>query len=321
MTRNRKQAALCLLLAAAVLLSGCAMSPPDSLKRTGVDTHSLISASTAGLAPVERSVALYFRFQDTAFLATEARTVVVQRNESLEKAIVQALIAGPMNTELSPLFPPGSEVVSTSTQDGTLFVTLNEAFLGRYADEPGDVSSGSWQIEGPQRRRLCLASLAATLTEEGLCQRVQVMVQRNSGQSVSMRLQAGFLNRSGDTELLPSLTRDENVLLTPRNTAECVLDDWRQQAWEGLSLFCAHAPGEQSVFEAFEASGVLTGYDALSCGSVSYDGQSAVLTVDLSLRGDAGDILIAGYPLRLIREEGLWKMDYDTLLAMMRAKE
>jgi hypothetical protein len=265
-------------------------------------------------------VALYFRYQDSSFLAPEARIVVVQRNESLEKAIVQALIAGPLNTELSPLFPAGSEVVSTTTQDGTLFVTLNEAFLGRYADEPGNISTGPWKTEGPERRRLCLDAMAATLTEAGLCERVQLLVQRDSGQPVSMRLQAGFLNRSADTALLPPAVRDEGVLLTPHNTAECILNAWLQQDWDTLSLFSVHAPGEQSMFEAFESAGVLVGF-ALSAGSVSYDGQSAVLTADLTLRGDARDAQISGYPLRLIREEGLWKMDYQALLNMMQAKE
>ena len=80
MTRNHKQAALCLMVICALCLSGCAISPPDSLKRTGVESRSLISASTADLAPDERPVALYFRYQDSSFLAPEARTVVVQRN-------------------------------------------------------------------------------------------------------------------------------------------------------------------------------------------------------------------------------------------------
>ena len=322
MIRNKKKAAsvFCLLLACALCLAGCAISPPDSLKRSGVDSRSLISASTVELSPDEKPMALYFRYQNSAFLASEPRLVVVQRNESLEKAVVQALISGPLNTELSPLFPTGSEVVSTSTQNGTLFVTLNEAFLGRYPDEPGDSSAGYWKTEGPARRQLCLDALAATLTEAGLCDRVQVLVQRDLGHASSMRLQAGFLNRSGDTSMLPPIVRNESVLLTPHNAAECVLNAWLRQDWDALSLFCVHAPGEQSVFEAFEAAKVLVGFE-LSPGSVAYDGQRAVVTAKLTLRGDNQDVEISGYPLRLIREEGLWKTDYEALLSMMRAEE
>lgn len=319
---NKMKAAklFCLLFACVLCLTGCAISPPDSLKRSGVESRSLISASTAELAPDEKPIALYFRYQDSSFLAPEPRMVVVQQNESLEKAIVQALIGGPLNTELTFLFPVGSEVISTTTQDGTLFITMNEGFLGRYADEPGDTSTGYWKTEGAARRQLCLDALAATLTEAGLCERVQVMVQRNSGQAVSMRLQAGFLSRSGDPALLPATVRNESVLLTPHNTAECVLNAWLRQDWDTLSLFCVHAPGEQSLFEAFEAAGVLVGYD-LSSGNVAYNGQRSVLTVDMTLRGQAKDTEITGYPLHLIREEGLWKMDYQALLSMMQAKE
>ena len=74
------------------------------------------------------------------------------------------------------------------------------------------------------------------------------------------------------------------------------------------------------MFEAFEAANALVRFD-LSAGSVAYDGQSAVLTAALTLRGDTQDTEISGYPLRLIREEGLWKMDYPSLLSMMQAKE
>ncbi|MBR5110800.1 MAG: GerMN domain-containing protein [Clostridia bacterium] len=312
---------ICALLACAFCCAGCAISPPDTLKRGGVESSSLISAGTENLPPEEKPVALYYRYQDAAFLASEQRMVTVQRNESIEKAIVRTLIAGPMNAELTPLFPAGSEVISTSTQGQTLFVTLNEAFLGRYADEPGDLSSGNWKTEGPLRRKLCLDSLAATMTEAGLCDRVQVLVQRdNAGQAESMRLQAGFLTRGDSTELLPPLVRSEQALLTPHNTADCVLSAWMRQDWDGLTLFFVHAPDEQSVLDDFGVSGVLLDYQ-LSFGSVSYDGQSAVLTADLTLRGEIGDNVVSGYPLRLIREEGLWKIEYEALLAMMHAGE
>ena len=310
----------CALLLCAFLCAGCAISPPDTLKRGGVDSGSLVSASTENLSPEEKPAALYYRYQDSPFLASEQRMVVVQRNESMEKAIVRTLISGPLNAELTPLFPAGSEVISTATQGRTLFVTMNEAFLGRYADEPGDISSGVWKTEGPLRRQLCLDSLAATLTEAGLCDRVQVLVQRdNSGQAESMRLQAGFLDRSGKTDLLPPLARSEQTLLTPHNTADCVLGAWLSQDWDGLTLYFVHAPDEQSAFDDFGVSGVLLSYK-LSSGSVAFDGQSAMLTVDLTLRGETGDVMLTGYPMRLIREEGLWKMDYDALLAMMRAQ-
>lgn len=318
--RGRAAARILLLCCCGLLLGGCAISPPDSLKRTGVNRSSLISASTAGLAPDEKQVTLYFRFGDTGYLAPEPRIVVVQRNESLEKAVVGALIAGPVNAGLSPLFPPGTETIATSVQDRTLFVTFSEDFLGRYADEPADASAGPWKTEGPLRRQLCLDALAATLTEAGLCDRVQVMVARDSGQTASMRLQAGFLDRSGEGTLLPAAARNEQALLTPHNTAACLLQAWREQNWAALSPLVAETPGAQSSLNAFSAAGALVDFE-LSPGNVAFDGQTAVLSARLTLLGEGRNPVVESYPLRLVREDGLWKMRYDALLQMMNQQE
>ncbi len=316
----------CLLLTCALLLTGCMAAPPDSLIRGGTDGQSLISASTAELAPAERSVTLYFRYGSTAYLAPEQRLIQVQRNETLEKALVQALIDGPSAaaSALTPLFPPGTEVLAVTTQGDTLFITLNDAFLGRYADEPGDAAVGEWRTEGPLRRQLCLDSLAAALTETGLCVQTQVLVYRGAGQSTSMRLQKGFLTRTADDALLPPLTRREDCLLTPYRTAFLLLSTWTAQDWAALYDLTAQEggvsrPTEQTAADAFAASRVLTGF-TLSPGNVSYDGQTAVFTAELSLRGTGLDETVSGYPLTLIREGGLWKMDYERLLAMMQSQ-
>ena len=314
-----------LLLCCSVLLGGCMSSPPDTLKRESADGQPLISASTSQLEPDEREMMLYFRYGNTGYLAPERRTVLVERNESLEKAVVEALVKGPgpASSGLTPLFPTGTEVLAVTAQEDTLFVTFSEAFLGRYADEPGD-GGGEWKTEGPLRRRLCLDALAATLTETGLCSQVQVLVYRSAGETTSMRLQAGFLNRSADSTLLPPLTRDESRLLTPYNTASLMMVSWLYQDWDSLYDFTAREggvtrPGQQSAFDAFASARVLARF-SLSHGSVSFDGQSAVFAVDMTLIGDGGDIAVQGYPLVLRREEGLWKIDYGYLTAMMNAE-
>ena len=308
-----------LLLCCAIMLSGCMHSPPDLLLRDGNGGQRLISASTSDLVPDSQTITLYFRYGDSAYLAPEQRQIQVKRNESLEKVITAALIQGPdpSNPALSSLFPPGTEALAAAVQGDTLFVTLNEAFLGRYADESSDAASG----EGVLRRQLCLQSLAATLTEEGLCAQVQVLVYRGAVQTSSMRLQAGFLNRTNDDTLLPPVTRDESLLLTPFNTAGLILQAWKNQDWISLYDLTAKAEGsaragEQSALDAFAAARTLTDF-SLSPGTVSFDGQAAVLTASLTVQNQGTDEVILGYPLLLLREEGIWKVDYNRLLNMM----
>ena len=312
-----------LLLCCALALAGCMNSPPDALLREGGDSKRLISANIGELTPDSQKITLYFRYGDSAYLAPEQREIQVKRNESLEKAITAALVQGPAasSVSLSGLFPPGTEALAAAAQGDTLFITFNEAFLGRYADEPADASSEAWRTEGTLRRRLCLQSLAAALTEAGLCTQVQVLVYRSAVQTTSMRLQAGFLDRSNDDTLLPPVTRDESCLLTPYNTACLLLQAWQAQDWEALYDLTAREgesvrAGEQSALDAFAAARMLAEF-SLSPGTVSFDGQNAVLTAALTVQDQGTDQTVQNYPLRLLREEGIWKMDYTRLLAMM----
>jgi len=316
-----KKLYLCILMVfAAAAFSGCAASPPDALIRQDTDPSSLINAGTDQLAADSVAASLYFRYEDTAYLAAEERQISVERNQTLEKALVEALIQGPSVTAsaLSPLFPPGTQVISVSSQGDTLFVTFNEALLSRYSDEPKDLTAGNWRVEAPLRRKLCMDSLTATLTEMGLCARVQVLVYRENIQSTSMRLPQGYFTGTEDETLVSFLTRNEDTLLTPHNAAQVLMNAWLQQDWNALYAIThtAGRPGEQEAVQAFSSSRVLTGF-TLSPGNVSIDGKTAILTAEISLMDQQPPGTSASYPIRLSREGGIWKMEYHHLNQLM----
>ena len=321
---KRNMCLVALLMGIIWLFTGCAVSPPDAVIRENPDGQPLISADTTGLAPDTLNAALYFRYGATGYLAPEQRQIQVRRDESPESALVQALLDGPRSGNAAPtsLFPPGTRLLSAVSQGETLVITFSAEFLSRYSDEPADPTAEPGRSEGILRRQLCLDSLAATLTEAGLCTQVQVMVDQGADQTAPMRLLAGFLDRSGDETVLPPLTRSENRLLTCHNTAAWLLSAWTQRDFDGLYDLTAKGggasarPGEQAVINAFSDAAVLMGF-TLSPGSVSLDGQTAVLCADLTLLSSGRERTVPGYPLRLIREGSLWKMDYDTLLQML----
>jgi len=324
---SRKLRRLALLLIGALLLSGCTSSPPDTLVRKDTDASQLVSADTRALSPDASAATLYFRYGDSTYLAPEERVLQVERNETLEKKLVQALIDGPAATHshLHPLFPPGTEILAIANREDTLFITFNEALLSRYSDEPSDISQEPWKTEFFLRRQLCMDALAATLTEAGLCARVQVLVYQENNQSTSLRLQAGFFTRSKDDTLLPPLTRNEESIFTPHNAATAILNAWMIQDWPTLYSLTAKGaiqdprPDEQSAYSAFAAAQALTGF-LLSPGNVASSGQSAVLSADLALHSSSSDLSLDGYPVHLCREEGLWKIPYSRLIAMMNQK-
>ena len=310
------------LLLAALLLAGCVAAPPDALMRqdSAASREKLISADAAQLPMRSGLYTLYFRYGDTPYLAQEERVLTIERNTPVELAVVRALLDGPAATAsaLTPLFPPGTEALAVSMQGGTLFVTFNEALLGKYADETGDLQSEYRQKEMVLRRRLCMDALTATLTEAGLCTSVQALVYREKVQDKSMRLSDGFYTLKDEGAPLDPLTRNESSLLTPPNAAQLLLGEWMSRdvpAFYGL-VARLDAPDEAAALEALESAPVLTGF-SLSAGNVSPDGQSVVLTADLSLRDGDTDLTATGYPLRMIREDGIWKITYAQAIALM----
>ena len=56
---------------------------------------------------------------------------------------------------------------------------------------------------------------------------------------------------------------------------------------------------------------------SISEGSVSLDGQTAVITVLLRLLTQGEDDQLLNYPLQLIRENGVWKIGYTNLAAIL----
>lgn len=317
---KRGMRALCLLLGC-LLLCGCTASPPPSLVlEEPTDKTLLVSTGAEALPADQMKAVLYFRYGDTDCLAGEERVLEIRKDETPEMALVQALTAGPGATRstLSPLFPEGTEALAVSRQGDTLFVTFNEALLSRYADEPGDLSREPWKSESTLRRRLCMDALIDTLTEAGLCARVQVLVHREKVQGNSLRLTMGYYSLSQDDTIAPPLTRREDVLLTPHNTADRLLGAWMARDFAALYGFLGGAdkPTEQAALSELSGARVLTSYE-LSPGNVSPDGMSAVLTADLTFQGAGEDTAVSGYPMYLQKENGLWKITYERLAAAM----
>ncbi len=275
----------------------------------------------------ESIATLYFRFRDSALLVQEERVVTAPRTGAVELSVIQELINGPsaLSPYLHPLFPPGAEALSVHLESSTLYVTFNEALMAPYADEtPLLLASSAYREgEGALRRRLAMASLANTLTETGRYRQVQVLVRAETSITASMRLNASYYLEDS-RQILPPLTRNEGCIMTPERAAGMLLDAWQKEDWATLHRMVtgsetrgtARKPSENEVFTAFSQAPQLLDY-AVTPGTVSPDGQSAVVCADLELRSPGGYVRsIAAYPLKLLRQEGIWQSGFDTLLRM-----
>jgi hypothetical protein len=323
-----------LWLTALLFVSGCSAILPDPLQKAEA---TMVPGVTAELySPLAnennkdtQTVTLFFRYGREPMLAGEARVLSISQNESEEKALVQALLDGPGagSTELTRLFPDQVQVLNTVAQGDVLFVTFNDALLKPYADEPNDWElRDDWLREVPQRRRLAMAGLTASITENFSYHSVQVLVQQRSDVSTSLRLEnAYFHDASLPRGLAAPFTREEALLLTQENTIRTIISAWQEKDWSRLYLYVAAfnqltgqpRPSLETSYLQWDQAPAITGFDTTG-GSVSPDGSRAVMSVDLTLvMGNGLETKFSAYPVVLLRDRGIWKISYEQLTALM----
>ena len=309
------------LLLACLLLTGCTR---DAIFPAEEKSTVPVPAPSTGETPQYADMAtLWFRCGTEPFLAPESRAISHSRTQSHALALLQALAAGPStgSTELTGLFPQGTQVISCTQSGRVMFVTLSKHIMNGYADEPVDWRQQSaWATEVPLRRQLAMQSIAATLTENCDVDSVVILVEQKSTATDSLRLRQSYFTLDGDTTLAAPLTRDESLLLTPARTAEVILQSWQEKDYSRLYGFItrtdpvsgAARPEEDAFLQQMRALPVLMQFD-LQGGSLSADGQQAVFTVSGAFLDGGEARPFSGMPLRLIREKGIWRISLTEL--------
>lgn len=311
-----KKRLLILLMLCALVLTGCStagLPMGGTLSTTVPGTDPALPAANA---PAEQdsleTAALYFRYLSEPFLAQETRLITHSPSRPYELTLLTALLAGPgsHSTDLTSLFPAGTQVLSTVTQGRTLFVTLSREILSGYPDDASVTPE-----EQKLRRQLCMQSIVATITENCDIDYVQILVEQTGSATGSLRLQQSyFLEDPLSTELVGPMTRDDSLLLTPGRTMELMCELWRSRDWQRLYQYIAlrdPSTGVERVsyrdfVTAMENLPLLSGY-ALTGGSVTLDGQQATYTLDATTLENGRETSHSGCILRLCRESGLWR--------------
>ena len=280
--------------------------------------QQLHSATAMADGSTQHTVTLYFRFLDYPFLAGETRTITVRPDESLEHALVKALLDGPSagQIDLKRLIGDDVTIEDISVSGDMLFLTLNSRFLRDGIPDNWQVQA-QWAQEAPVRRQLALQSIVNTITENLPFSSVQVLLSTPG--ETSTRLDRSYYLK-GEVGPADPLLRSESVIMTPSLVTETIMNSWLNRDFASLYDMTAAFAYERPVFQDFsltvDQAPVLVEY-RLSSGSVSADGQHATVTVDVSLLREDTTIVLNAYPLHLVRDNGLWKISYETLQRLM----
>lgn len=266
---------------------------------------------------------LYFRYQDSPYLTQESRRISVKHTESLERALVQALLDGPAGaSDLSVrLFPKGTEVLNVLEEGGRLFVTLSKQAQEPMNDE--NTYSQTARDAALLRRRLAMSSLVNTLTEYGKFRDVQVLILNDPGLSTSMRLSMRYYLE--DSDALPGpLTRDEEAIITPGLALQHIMTLWQRQDWSRLLKLVAVTGSENTPpmkLEDAQRFPTLLELD-VSPGSVAPGGGSAVVALRANLLKNTGDsVTLFDFPVLMLRNHQGWMLSLSSLQTILEASK
>jgi len=288
-----------------ILVALCALTGSG----TGAQAQMLGYSEPGRTAQVE--AVLYFRYLDSAWLGQEQRSIQVRHTESLERALVQALLDGPRDKAAfpQPLFAEGTSIINVLAERDRLFVTLSREVMDPL---PGE-NAGAGKQEAVLRRTLAMAALVNTLSESGDFRSVQVLVLDEPGVTKSMRLSQRYYLEDSD-DLPPPLTRQEQAIITPGRAASAILEHWKSQAWSRfLEMVTPGGSGPRHGLLKTATLPLLIEWE-VSTGSISPDGRSAVVVLNLGVQTASGRRQdVTCFPLILLNEGHGWRIRQQSL--------
>jgi hypothetical protein len=311
-----KRLAAAVLAVALLAMAGCVDSGAT------VDTNLPdINPNAEAANKTAASVALYFSYNREGLLAAETAKVNVPVSEPLEAAVVRALIAGPSvnRTELSRLFWDGVELAGVDNNADILFVTLSEEFI---STDPEKVVLEEGTVA--DQKRLAICSIVNTIVEMGTYSRVQIYVDRQDAGAAQRitRQEAGW--EDNDDARLDPLGRMSELILTPQNTLIEALGSFEKKNWTRLYNFIAYTspdgslkPDNETFSEALDNGNVLESF-SVTDSNVSSDGQEATVMLNYSMKTREGETISpTNIPMKLVREEDIWKLSYTSLVKVL----
>lgn len=299
----------------------------NTVNTQSISPETILEAQMQDAQSLNISIPLYFRYRNTGYLVREMREIYVPRTMSADHAIINAVLDGPgsLSPYLSSLFPPGTESLNITTDGETLFVTFNEKLMGRYSDEALVFNAEYSKGEGLIRRQLAMASLVNTITENSDFTRVQVLVRKENYVSSSMRLSNRYYLLDEDS-LPPPLTRQEEFILTPQVSVKIFLEEWQRREFAASLKMVRGStnnntsimPTEYELQQMFSSVPRLADFN-VTPGIISLDGQSAIVTISLTiLRDDGEERIIQNRPLRLFMRDGIFIIPYETFEQLLK---
>ena len=297
-------------VAAVMLLSSCSPRETESsVIKIDPDEQALNFEQT--------NTVLYYANETYSMLVGIEAKIDVPVSSSTEYAVLEALIGGAGNTgdTIRSIINPQTKILSVSRYRTSVTVVLSKEFLDWSFIPDTNLDSGNADLI----KQLSVYAVVNSLVESALCQNVQILVDKN-GNGSGQRLRENEVGFAGEGVLGP-LTRQEGYILTSEKTLEQIFMCLSNRDYIGLYDYVANvgAYGEEKpVMNTFVTN--------MQSMGLTIENFSIEERTDLS--SQSNKIIICSYmisgssdekteyrhvPVRLTRENGLWKISYEML--------
>jgi len=332
---------LCMLVLASSMLFSCAcayrgrvIAEDTALNQVDVDAPApqIISPSREDSAQtVTQNVALYFPYSEDVLLGREEREITYSANVRQETAVLEALLAGPSQQypQLNRIVNEQTQIVNTSVNGNTLFITFNAAFLDPLEELPEDWQEDSELLSTVRtQRRMAVLSIVNSVTGINGINQVQILVDtENDGLGRRIKRQDLGLSPTGENpdELLETISRQYVSNASLQTVSSLVLRLMQEKNTQRLYTYVAdnylsEKPGYADWIDSLRTGEwTLESYEVLEL-IPTQDGTGATAFVNVKYNlGPGNTYELNGVMLKFALESGVWKVDYDSLCGILPA--
>ena len=306
-----------------LILSGCSgtLNPNSSPE----EENPIFAGDTTEQKPV--SCMIYFSYADRDYLVGQQHLVSVPETSRAEEIFLQELISGPKTTssDLQPVINQNTRVVSVSDNNGLLFVTLSSHFLTPLSGVPENwTESAEWSELVLRQRRLALYAIVDTLTQTGKYSKVQLYIDySDSGQGERpTRGEMGFTGENSE-KLLEPVGRNADIIFGPETAVTLFLKSFAEKNWEDAAIFAVdenQVSSTQTLADELSLLDMTLADYEITSSTVSYDGQSAIVTINYFIRAKDGvEYENTNVSLKIVRIDDIWKISYISLDQFLNA--
>ncbi|PWL45169.1 MAG: hypothetical protein DBY39_07555 [Clostridiales bacterium] len=315
---GKRKLALLMVLILICCSAACKRQEKEEQKEN--DSVIQIDPNEGAINTNSQNVMLYFANEDYTMLVGKPTEISVPVSSRVEYSILEALIYGPqtIGADFNAVINPQTKIVNIEESQDYISITFSEDFLDWSFITVANLSAEAMN----HIKKLSVYAVVNSIVEASICKKVQILVD-NEGSKTGQRITLSEVGMGGSGILEP-LGRSGNLVLSAENTLVNIFEAIKAEDYSELYRYIAYTDEEdnqrplENTFSVWMQSKNIGIEDYQIVEIVeTVDQQSAILMANYTMNiSGEGRKEMNNTPIKLIRENGIWKITYAMVEAL-----